>query len=268
MDIVVTGAGICGLTTAMLASDGHEVTVLERDPAPAPDPDKAWDDWERRGVNQFRLPHFFGRASDRSSNPNSQCSACARGCRNASLQLHGPDPRRDDRRQEAGTTSTPSSRAGVASSSRWSPLCRRVRPLDSAPCHCSRGSGCWGQSHWGRSPTGPGATGAGASGAVPHVTGVKTETGEIFAADLVVDATGRRSSLPRWLTEIGAREPKRSSRTAGSPTTADTSVRKTAPFLFPSDRRCRSTARSPCYYFPLTTRPGRRPSWRAHATRQ
>src|ERR1700722_18374220 len=61
MEIVVTGAGICGLTTAMLlASDGHEVTVLERDPAPVPDPDKAWDDWERRGVNQFRLPHFFG----------------------------------------------------------------------------------------------------------------------------------------------------------------------------------------------------------------
>ena len=61
MDIVVTGAGICGLTTAMLlASDGHEVTVLERDPAPVPEPENAWDDWERRGVNQFRLPHFFG----------------------------------------------------------------------------------------------------------------------------------------------------------------------------------------------------------------
>src|SRR5579864_8030917 len=60
MDIVVTGAGIGGLTTALLlAADGHEVTVLERDPARVPDPERAWDDWIRRGVNQFKLPHFF-----------------------------------------------------------------------------------------------------------------------------------------------------------------------------------------------------------------
>src|SRR5579872_2399672 len=50
-----------GLTTAMLlAKDGHEVVVLERDPSgPSADPDGAWREWERRGVNQFRLPHFL-----------------------------------------------------------------------------------------------------------------------------------------------------------------------------------------------------------------
>jgi phytoene dehydrogenase-like protein len=36
-EILVLGAGLTGLTTAMLlARDGHDVTVLERDPADPP----------------------------------------------------------------------------------------------------------------------------------------------------------------------------------------------------------------------------------------
>ena len=57
--IVVCGGSVIGLTTAMmLAADGHEVTVLEADPAevPAAGPG-AWDVWRRRGVAQFRQPH-------------------------------------------------------------------------------------------------------------------------------------------------------------------------------------------------------------------
>jgi glycine/D-amino acid oxidase-like deaminating enzyme len=58
--IVVVGGGIVGLgASVMLARDGHDVTVLERDAALPPDPRAAWDGWERRGVNQFRLLHFF-----------------------------------------------------------------------------------------------------------------------------------------------------------------------------------------------------------------
>src|ERR1700684_857456 len=49
-----------GLTTAMLlADDVHQVLVLERAPAPVPTPAEAWDDWTRRGGNQFRLLHFL-----------------------------------------------------------------------------------------------------------------------------------------------------------------------------------------------------------------
>jgi 2-polyprenyl-6-methoxyphenol hydroxylase-like FAD-dependent oxidoreductase len=45
-------------------------------------------------------------------------------------------------------------------------------------------------------PTAPG---------VPHVTGVRTSDGELIACDLVIDAMGRRSELPRWLAALGAR---------------------------------------------------------------
>ena len=41
-------------------------------------------------------------------------------------------------------------------------------------------------------------------GEPPHVTGVRTNQGDV-AADLVIDATGRRSPIDRWLKEIGAR---------------------------------------------------------------
>jgi 2-polyprenyl-6-methoxyphenol hydroxylase-like FAD-dependent oxidoreductase len=42
------------------------------------------------------------------------------------------------------------------------------------------------------------------TGRPPHVTGVRTGQGDI-AADLVVDASGRRSPVDRWLGQIGAR---------------------------------------------------------------
>src|SRR5690348_725995 len=59
--IVVLGAGLAGLATAMLLNrDGHHVTVYERDPAEPPArPVDAWAAWERRGVNQFRMPHLI-----------------------------------------------------------------------------------------------------------------------------------------------------------------------------------------------------------------
>jgi choline dehydrogenase-like flavoprotein len=59
--IVVVGAGVVGLGTAMLlAGDGHQVIVLERDQArPSGDPAEVWERWQRPGVNQFRLAHVF-----------------------------------------------------------------------------------------------------------------------------------------------------------------------------------------------------------------
>src|SRR5580700_11652086 len=59
--IVLVGAGAVALGTAMLlAGDGHQVIVLERDPeGPPGDPVEAWERWQRPGLNQFRMAHAF-----------------------------------------------------------------------------------------------------------------------------------------------------------------------------------------------------------------
>jgi len=59
--ILVLGGGVVGLSTAMvLARQGHSVTVFEHDSASLPgSPEEAWSAWERRGVTQFRLPHYL-----------------------------------------------------------------------------------------------------------------------------------------------------------------------------------------------------------------
>ena len=56
--IIVLGGGICGLAAGlMLARDGHDVTLLERDASPAPDSPRAAWGWERGGVPHFQQPH-------------------------------------------------------------------------------------------------------------------------------------------------------------------------------------------------------------------
>ena len=192
--IIVVGGGIVGLgASLMLARDGHQVTVLERDPASPPDPEKAWEGWERRGVNQFRLLHFFQPRYREVMDANvPEVVAALRDAgallvnpfRDAPTEFTGGFREGDDR-FDAVTARRPVAEAAIA---------QVVSATDNLEVR--RGVGVVGL-----------LTGDATAAGVPHVVGVRTDAGEELRADLVVDAAGRRSSLPAWLTDIGAQPP-------------------------------------------------------------
>ncbi len=193
--IIVTGGGMGGLSTALLlAGDGHAVTVLERDPAPPPaGGDEAWDAWERKGVNQFRMIHYFlprFRQIVEAELPDVVAALDADGVLRQNPIDGMPDEMRgsrrpDDDRFEVLTGRRPMVEAAFGRTAAATPNVT-VR----------RGVAVKGL-----------LTGDETASGVPHVVGVVTDGGEELRADLVVDATGRRSPLPALLADIGATAP-------------------------------------------------------------
>lgn len=182
--IVCVGGGACGLLTAMLLADaGHEVAVLERDPRPSPDPNEAWQVWERQGVAQFRLPHgLLPRFRLEASQilPRVVDRLVAEGAYESNML--GPDG--------------PARYAGVTARRPFVEACIALEAAATPGLDIRRGVGVAGLT-----------SGVARAPGVPHVTGVVLDDGEQLAADLVIDAGGRRSALPRWLAAIGARPP-------------------------------------------------------------
>ncbi len=192
--IVVLGGGVVGLSTAMmLAQQGHDVTVVERDGEPLPaSPDDAWCAWERRGVAQFRQPHFLQPAGrqilDRHLPEVTESLRRAGGVTFDLSRMLPPSitdraPRPGDGRFVTVTGRRPTVEYAVASvAERFVSVVRGVaiRELLTGPAPLN---------------------------GTPHIAGVRTTNGAELPADLVVDAMGRRSKLPDWLEAVGARRP-------------------------------------------------------------
>lgn len=193
--VVVVGAGIGGQVASLLLAADHEVVLLERDPAPPPaSATEAWEAWERRGVGQFRLLHYFQprmRILLEAELPNVVQELESAGALRLNPVAAAPDFatggwREGDERFEALTARRPVYEAALAAAT-----------AAAAGIDVRRGTAVAGLV----TAAVDGTTG------VPHVVGVRTEDGEEVRADVVVDATGRRSPLPRWLDAIGAAAP-------------------------------------------------------------
>jgi 2-polyprenyl-6-methoxyphenol hydroxylase-like FAD-dependent oxidoreductase len=197
--IVVAGGGIVAMLTAVaLGGDGHQVTVLERDPSPAPGALESWDTWKRRGIGQFRLPHLFParfRAEVERELPQVAKALDEAGAARINPIARMPSQltggwQADDREHEILTGRRPVMEAAIAAVAQETAGVTVRRGV--GVTHLIAGSPAGRPDHSG-----------------PRITGVRTTSGEQITAGLVVDATGRRSVLPDWLAACGAARPVR-----------------------------------------------------------
>jgi 2-polyprenyl-6-methoxyphenol hydroxylase-like FAD-dependent oxidoreductase len=191
--VAVLGGSVCGLYAALtLARDGHDVTVFERDPAPPADVGAVLD-WDRPGTPQLRHSHaFMARAVHLLEGEHPDLYAALRdaGAAEIRVQDHLPPPLADrGPRPGDDELRAMSVRRPVFDWALHAYAARSGVVVDRTGVYGLVLSG----------------------GAVPHVGGVRLADGRTFAADVVVDASGRRTRTPRWLAEAGVSLPEESS---------------------------------------------------------
>jgi 2-polyprenyl-6-methoxyphenol hydroxylase-like FAD-dependent oxidoreductase len=187
---VVLGASMGGLAAARVLADAYRrVTVVDRDLLPAPG-------IQRRGVPQGRHAHGLlarGREVLEELFPGLTDELVARGALYGDLQLHGRWYNEGVRLRQAPS--------GLNSLSVSRPLLEgHVRQRLAASPNVSIVDGCE-------------VAGLVATPDRRRVTGVRTlrrgvGPEQVLEADLVVDATGRGSRSPAWLTGLGYEPPE------------------------------------------------------------
>ncbi len=200
--ILVCGGGVVGLATAMLlAGDGHQVTVVERDAAPPPPAPDAFDQWLRPGVGQFQQPHTLhprARLILDAELPGVVDQLVGAGCVWVDwLTLMPPlvrdrSPREGDDQFRVVTGRRPTVEAVLAGAA-------EERGID-----IRRGVSIAGL-----------LTGPPVVNGAPHAIGVRTTGGEDLRADLVVGAMGRRTKLAEWIEAAGGTPPHTESEDCG-----------------------------------------------------
>ncbi len=189
-DVIVIGGGPTGLTAAMkFAAAGASVTVLERDPAPMPDsPTAAWEQWERRAVAQFRQVHYLQPAGRWALEEHLPLVIDElRGV--GAIEMHpdvifrapDPDPEPDPKYATLTTSRRPVLELAFARAASKTPgvEIRRGAVVEAL------------------------LTGREVVPGVPHVVGVRLAGGETMSADLVIDASGRRSAVGQMIVDAG-----------------------------------------------------------------
>jgi 2-polyprenyl-6-methoxyphenol hydroxylase-like FAD-dependent oxidoreductase len=193
--VIVIGAGFSGSAAAlMLAADGHEVLVVDRDAGPVPaGPDEAWT-WDRRSIRQYRFAHGLlprGHQLMAQHFPDLVERLREHGGLEINLAhafvdlVPGSGHRPDDDRFETVTARRPT----------FDWLWARALAEDPAVSVC-RGVPVEGL-----------LRGADVEPGVAHVVGVRLADGTELRGDLVVDASGRGSPVAELLADIGARRP-------------------------------------------------------------
>lgn len=183
-DVVVVGAGIAGLATALFAARaGSRVVLLERDAGATPvEVGPGPNRWRRAGVPQFSHGHItFGlaRLILREQAPDVLDDLIATGAVEKDFSAMLPVA---DRAPEDGDLVTLHVRRSVLE---W--------VLRTA---VTRQSGVTVRS---------GVRVVGLAGRSPDTATVQLSSGETLPAPWIVDASGRTSALPRWLAGLGAR---------------------------------------------------------------
>lgn len=204
-DVVVLGGGPAGLASAiLLAQRGLDVVVLDRDESRPDDPERAWENWNRRSVGQFRLVHYLqpgGRALMEEHLPSVYGELQAVGALRfnpaAAAARHLPEGTGNNLDLDRFETLTTCRRPLIEFA--YATAAQKTPGIDIR-------HGC---------PATALVTGSEVIPGVPHVTGVRTESGETIDARIVVDAGGRRSPLSSMIEAAGGRRPQEHAFEAG-----------------------------------------------------